>query len=241
MASNYVFESRDERIERMKRNNPGRPIELCTAVVDNMWDKRRESILGRIPERFKDAEVTDLGYLQEGAVNAINKILDSNTKNNSVGLILCGPTGSGKTYAGYALIKWLAQKNPEMISYFTSYPKAMQSLKTEFYSGAYEELGSTWDRLNNESGMYDGLILLDDVSSTKPTDFELDKLLAIIDKRVDNFMPFILTTNIKMEDWVSVFGERIASRLTGYCDVIEFEALDRRLDNKTDNAETHAE
>jgi DNA replication protein DnaC len=231
---NNLLETRDQRIERMQRDNPGRPIELCIAVVDEMWDKKRANILKRIPERFRDADIQDLGYIADGLIPSLEHILNNRDKDDNVGLILSGPTGSGKTHAVYAVLKWLAERNPEVISFISDYPQVIQSLRTEFSTGTYDELGSIWDKLNNNSGMSGGLIILDDVSSAKPTDFELDKMMAIISRRVDEYMPFIITTNIKTDDFINIFGERLASRLLGYSEIIEFKTIDRRIKEKKD-------
>lgn len=230
MASIYKFELRDERIERMHRDNPGRPIELCTAVVDGMFSKKLELIESRIPERFKQASMMDLGYLEKDVNQAVDEMFEPPEKNNKVGIIFCGPTGSGKTHAAYAVVRMIAQKNPEMIAAMMSYSDVFSALKNEFTHDSYEELGSTWDRLRNESGMYDGLLMVDDISSQHLTEFELDKLLQFLEKRLNSYMPFLLTTNIREEDFKAVFGERLASRLSGYCNIVEFTERDKRLE-----------
>lgn len=222
MASNFKFETRDERIERMYKDNPGRPIELCTAVVDGIWENKRSAIKSLIPTRFQEASIEDFGYMKKVLVDAIQLIFDPPTSNNKVGVIFSGPAGTGKTHAAYAILKMILEKNPEMIASMSSYSDVMSQLKTEFSSGSYEEMGSMWDKLNNISGMYDGLLFIDDVSSQKITDFELDKLMGLLETRFNSYMPFILTTNVKPKDFKSVFGERIASRLIGYCEVVDF-------------------
>lgn len=234
MASSQKFETRDERIERMQRDNPGRPIELCVAVVDGIWDKKRELIDSRIPDRFMDASIHDLGYLEPIVVEAIHDLFESPEKNDKVGVIFCGHAGSGKTHAAYAVVNMIKDANPEMIGYMTNYSQAINTLKSEFTaSNSSEEMGSMWDRLNNESGMYDGILIVDDVSSQKFTDFEADKLMMFLERRFNSYLPFLLTTNVKLEDFKAVFGERLASRLFGYCEIIEFEDRDKRITDET--------
>ncbi|MCR4261110.1 MAG: AAA family ATPase [Candidatus Colwellbacteria bacterium] len=232
MASKYYFETRDERIERMFRDNPGRPIQLCTAVVDGIWDKKRKLIDSHIPERFKDASIEDLGYLSRGILDAVQAMFEQPDKNEQVGVIFCGPAGSGKTHAAYAVMNMLKEKNPEMIALMTTYSQAFSAVKSEFANGSFEEMGSMWDRLNNESGMYDGLLMLDDISSQKLTDFEVDKLMMFLERRLNSYMPFLMTTNVKPDDFKTVFGERLGSRLFGYATIIEFEEIDKRLEEK---------
>lgn len=242
MSSTYKFETRDERIERMHLDNPGRPIELCTAVVDGIFEKKRELIELQIPERFKHASMADLGYLGKEIESAVQEMFDPPFKNNKVGVIFCGPTGSGKTHAAYAVIKAISEKNPEMIGCITTYADALSSLKNEFTHDEYDDFGSMWDKLRNDSGMYDGLLVVDDVSAQHITEFEVDKLLMFLEKRFNSFMPFLLTTNIKPEDFKSAFGERLASRLLGYCNLIEFDQLDKRFyESDSNNPEPHHE
>jgi DNA replication protein DnaC len=231
MASKYQFESRDERIERMFRDNPGRSIQLCTAVVDGIWDKKRELITSKIPERFSQASLDDLGYLAKDVTQAVEAMFKSPTENETVGIILSGPAGSGKTHTGYAIMRLLAEKNPEMVAFMTTYPQVMHALRQEFSKDAYEELGSMWDKINNNSGMYDGVVFIDDLSVSKQTDFEVDKLTMFLDRRMNEYMPFILTTNVAPENFKEVFGERLASRFMGYCEIILFEERDKRLDS----------
>jgi DNA replication protein DnaC len=235
MSSKYKFETRDERIERMARDNPGQRIELCTAVVDNMWESKRQLIRDEIPERFLEAGIADLGYSIAKIVEAVSKILDSTVKDDNIGLIFCGPAGSGKTYAAYAVIQMISERNPEMIAFMADYSRASSDLKNEFYKGTYEQMGSTWDRMTNESGIYNGLMFLDDVPGSKPTDFELDKLLMVLERRFNYYMPFMLTTNISPENFKEVFGERIASRLLGYCKIITFGDEDQRIKKNDEN------
>jgi DNA replication protein DnaC len=233
MASTYLFESRDQRIERMHKNNPGKPIELCTAGVDIIWEKKRDLIQSRIPDRFAGADMQEIGYIAKSITASLAKVFDSPQKNNKVGVIFYGPPGCGKTHSAYAVIRFLLEKNPEMVGYMTSYPEAMSNLKNEFSNNSYDELSSTWDKLTNSSGLYKGILFLDDLNSTKLTDFELDKLMIILEKRLNSHMPFLITTNVAQEDFKATFGERIASRLLGYCELVEFEEVDKRAEEKS--------
>ncbi len=240
MASKTKFETRDERIERMHEDNPGRAIELCVAVVDGIWDKRRELIESRIPERFRKASMQDLGYVGDRILDGLEEMFASPEENDKVGMIFCGPAGSGKTHAAYAVVNLIKDANPDMIAYMTGYSQAISSLKAEFAHDNYGEMSSVWDKLNNDSGMYDGVLLVDDVSSQKLTDFELDKLMMFLEKRFNEYMPFILTTNVKPEDFKAIFGERLASRLFGYCVIVDFDEDDMRVANENSDRNQEA-
>ncbi len=231
MASNFLFETRDQRIYRMIKNNPNKPEPLCIAAVDEIWRQKREGLERLIPERFRDASIADLGYMTGKVITAMEDVLAPPTRNfnDPVGLVFCGPAGSGKSHTAYALLRWVADRNPERIVYVDSYAHLVQDLRGEFSSDAYTDLGATWDILNNISGLYPGLIFIDDLSSQKPTDFETDKLMMFLETRVNNYMPFFITTNVRSMDFASVFGERLASRLAGYSRIIDFETFDKRF------------
>lgn len=232
MASKFKFETREQRILRMAKDNPGRSPEICAVVVDGIWYNKKKMFDEKIPQRFKDADMADLGYVAKPIIEGVDELLDSPQRNDVVGLLYVGPAGSGKTYAAYATLKMLSEKNPEIVSGMFSYPQMIQNLRSEFSHDAYDDLGSTWDRVNNHSGMYDGLLFLDDLTSQKPTDFEVDKLTTLIDRRVNEFLPFIITTNVSVEDMGNILGERLTSRLLGFCKLVEFEDIDRRVNKE---------
>lgn len=225
------IETREERIISMHKNNPGRPLEFCAAVVDGIWDKKREAIVSKIPERFREASLADLGYMTKPIIDGLEEMFSEENK-GTVGMIFVGPAGSGKTHAAFAVMNWLSERNPEALSFMSSYSQVVQSLRQEFNSGAYDDLGSVWDKLVDESGMNSYMLFLDDFLALKPTDFEIDKMTMVIDKRVNEFLPFLLTTNVPLDKFKDVFGERLASRLIGYCEIIEFEERDVRVENK---------
>ena len=89
-------------------------------------------------------------------------------------------------------------------------------------------MGYTWDILLNDSGLAGGLIVLDDVGSSKPSDFELEKLFMVIDHRSNEYLPIIITTNVPTDKFEEFFGHRISSRLLGYFNIVEFPEKDFR-------------
>lgn len=228
MSSKIKLETLEERAERMALDNPGKSVELCSVVVEKNWEEKSERIKSRIPERFVDAEIEDLGFVMDDVIGAVGKMLAPVGENEIVGVVLSGPAGTGKTYAMYAIINRLRKRNPESIAYVTTYSAMMTSLKSEFANGSYLDMGSVWDRINNESGLYRGVLFIDDLSSQKLTDFEVDKMMMFLETRLNSYLPFVITTNIVPEDFKNVFGERLASRLFGYAALVELDAADKR-------------
>ena len=172
---------------------------------------------------FKDAKLSDFGSMGKVIQDAWEAMTAPGVL-QTTGTIFCGDCGVGKTRAAYALLQWIMEQNPEIVSLVMGYPEAIQKLRKEFANDTYEELGSVWSKLLDGS-----FIILDDVSSQKQTDFEVDKFLAFLDHRFNNHLPFLLTTNIAAEKFAEVFGDRLASRLWGFCKIVEFEEKDKRI------------
>jgi len=149
-----------------------------------------------------------------------------------MGVIFCGQAGSGKSHSAYALIREIAKTNPEAISSILNYQEAFYHLREEMFNKTMNELGSVWDELNNNSGFYNGLLFIDDLSSKKLTDFEADNLMMFLDRRFNNYFPFLFTTNVPSDEFVDIFGERLASRFYGYCQIVNFDDDDFRINKE---------
>jgi DNA replication protein DnaC len=75
--------------------------------------------------------------------------------------------------------------------------------------------------------------VLDDLDKTRPTAFAAEPLFSAIDSAVGDRKPLIVTTNLALGElakfWPHPFGEGIASRLVGYCEIHVIEGADRRV------------
>ena len=82
----------------------------------------------------------------------------------------------------------------------------------------------------NEMREYD-LLIIDDFGAERTTEYALQKLFDVIDARVKQNKPMILTTNLTMEEMKrpeNLTYERIFSRVMGVCVPIVFEGRDLR-------------
>jgi DNA replication protein DnaC len=154
--------------------------------------------------------------------NQFNKF-DKNTKS----LIICSDVlGSGKTHLALCIANHvLHHKRIE-----TRYIKAMAILleiKGTFQRSAKED---EEDVLN--SLLTPKLLVIDDLGVTPPTEFTTEIFWAVFDRRMENHLPVIITTNYLPED--NSLGMRIGkgalSRLLGMCqgNIITFKGKDLR-------------
>lgn len=219
MATRFPIRSFFDRCEQMQKDNKTQPSELIQKVVHSLRDGANSRVVKMIPTRFIGATMDDAGILEVSIKNAIEDMFTP-SPTGKAGIIITGPAGSGKTHIAVAMMKWIASKDPEVVAFFGIYPQIIQELRVEASDGSSNESGSMWDKLTNESGLFSGLIVIDDIGSAKPTDFELEKLFSIIDRRTNEFFPTIITTNIPPDQFESVFGARISSRLLGYFTIV---------------------
>jgi len=122
---------------------------------------------------------------------------------------ICGGVGTGKTTIAIQMLKLLWTEN--IAGKLINFPKWMES---------YNNLGkwntareSRLDELMN----YEGVLLLDDFILDKPTPDEIKVATAIIDNRlVEHKYLTIITSNVEINEVLSMYDPKIASRLIGY-------------------------
>ncbi len=186
--------------------------------------------LGKIPKRYRKnqkliAEGEDLEpftKLQNFKENIISEVKEGN------GLYICSNrVGNGKT--SWA-IKIMASYFKEII-YNTSLeneglyiylPTFLEDLR-RYYHTQDEETGEQL-----EAVMKCKLLIIDDIGAEKPTDWVTERLLSIINTRVNNQLSTIYTSNLSIEQLKNTLGVRVASRILGTVEEIELFGVDRR-------------
>jgi DNA replication protein DnaC len=78
------------------------------------------------------------------------------------------------------------------------------------------------------------MVFFDDIGTESPTKWVREQLYIIINHRYAEGLCSIFTSNMSLAQigHEEVLGDRIASRLDGSCDVIEFKGNDRRREEK---------
>ena len=193
---------------------------------------RREASCERLKKdlmgRYENAELSDFGYFGEELVKEIESVFNppddlTGFKN---GILLYGPPGCGKTYALNGLWKWLMGRDPSKCLLFSNYAEFMQRIREEFADGSYRESGSWWN-IVTDTEIYKGMVILDDIGTSKFSDFELEKLYIILEKRISDCAPMVISTNLPLEKNEDLLGGRISSRLNFFTQ-IAFPNVDMR-------------
>lgn len=137
---------------------------------------------------------------------------------NSRGLILRGKTGSGKTRTAWMLVKreWMTGRKIEC---FGAKELSRECVKVATESAIYAK------RWTKHMGEVD-ILFIDDFGKSDMSEFVKATLFELIENRISNLKPLILTTNDTGETLVKRFsseqGEPIVRRLREYCDSIVF-------------------
>lgn len=138
------------------------------------------------------------------------------------GAYLWGEPGTGKTYAAACAVRKavLGGTNAKLVTT----KQLLDDIRAE-YDGGQRGVLQRAERYR--------LLALDDLGAERPTEWAIETLTRLIDTRVAEGLPTIVTSNYRIGEirdlWGGMAGKRIASRLAGACRSIEVNGRDRRL------------
>jgi DNA replication protein DnaC len=162
---------------------------------------------------------------------------------SETGLLLMGPCGVGKTHLAVAALRQLMQRGHDVLFY--DYRDLLKELQASYHPDSQiNQNGILGSVLRSE------VLLLDDVGVGKPSDWVLEMVGHILNKRYNEARVTLLTTSYLdraeqprepaqlpsgqfivpqgKETLSSRIGERVRSRLYEMCRTIEIESADYR-------------
>lgn len=132
----------------------------------------------------------------------------------SKGVVLYGSVGTGKSTLCKAIINKFASKDYTCL--FISVADAMQRLKD-----AIDRKGSGVS-IEQEKLIEPHLLFLDDLGAEKSTEWAVERIFVIFEKRAAQRKHTIFTTNLMPKEIGNIYKERIADRLSEFCSWINF-------------------
>ena len=175
-----------------------------------------------IPLRYKDVKFED--------VPAEIKVHFESMVQSRRGIYIYGPVGTGKTHILWALRKKRAEiaedKKTEnvMRSWFYNTTELLHKIRSDFNNKTEDTLTDLLE--------YDGILFLDDIGAEKITDWVQETFYMIINKRYEQMLPTIFTSNLPIADLAERIGDRTASRIVEMCEIIKLDGKDRRLETQ---------
>jgi DNA replication protein DnaC len=143
------------------------------------------------------------------------------------GLVLLGPIGVGKTTIAAATdIDYMAAHLNSSSPRWISTTLALSDLSRSFSNPDRER---TIEALTGKGTP----LILDDIDKAKPNVFAAEQLFCAIDGCIAHDRPLLVTTNLMPSglavNWPKPYGQAIASRLAGHCELHKVTGRDRRL------------
>jgi DNA replication protein DnaC len=182
----------------------GKSVSECRCA----FNRRIRSL---VPLRFRQASLPDF---PAPLVQHIEAWLSKPTD----GLLIFGETGTGKTHLAAALIMLLARAS-----------RAAAFLPAATF---FREVRETMRENRSESALLETFmasefLCIDDIGSGALSGFERRILLEILERRLNELRPTIVTSNWDLGMIAEEMDQRIASRLSGFVQ-IELKGEDRR-------------
>jgi DNA replication protein DnaC len=162
----------------------------------------------RIPKAYYKAKFSDLKGIDSLIAQAKEAI------DNGQGITFIGKVGSGKTHLAICLMRYFWNKNKPPIREapeFINIPDLILEIKDSWSKGDSSQARSEKDIIDYY--VRPSLIVLDDLGVGKIGDWARGVFYMLIDRRIREEKPTILTSNLTPTRIANEIDDRIASRL----------------------------
>ncbi|MBQ8611415.1 MAG: ATP-binding protein [Oscillospiraceae bacterium] len=185
------------------------------------------------PELQRCTFENDLGYNKKQMDIARRYVQNwEDFRENSVGLLLWGGVGTGKSYIAGCIANALLDKGVPVM--MTNFPRVLNKL-TDMYSG---DRTAYIDSLKSFQ-----LLVVDDLGVERNTEFVIEQVYHIVDSRYRSHLPLIVTTNLSIKETKSpedLAKKRIYDRILERCAAVQVNDQNIREINKRINMEKAA-
>lgn len=140
------------------------------------------------------------------------------------GMYIHGSVGTGKTHAAYAMAEH-AQSEMKLSVMFWNVTELLAEMRADFDRTQY-------DKHHVEERLMDfrGVLFLDDIGAEKMTEWVAEQFYRVVNKRYEEALPTIFTSNLPVFELGDRLGDRTASRIVEMCDIYPLNGADRRIE-----------
>jgi DNA replication protein DnaC len=163
----------------------------------------------------RDTEIGISYYdLARLAYQATENFINNFAKNpNADGILFTGQVGSGKTFLACCIANALLKKGKPIL--FAVVPDLLDQIRSTYDFARNSEVITEFDILDKAKQA--PLLILDDLGVHNYTEWTKNKIYSILNYRLNQRLPVIVTTNIIPEELEQYLGERTTSRLLEMC------------------------
>lgn len=177
-----------------------------------------------IPQRYVDHQLATFRAVAgtEKALAAARACVDEPR-----GMVLIGKPGSGKTHLAVGILRAIAEAGSERdtsLSFFRSrfvvVPDLLDTLRERINDSTVRDPLPTLATAP--------LLVLDDLGREKPSEWVTDRLYVLVNRRYNNLLPTIVTTNYQLSELADRGYDAMMSRLRDGASVVTLTAGDYR-------------
>ncbi|MEU6375865.1 ATP-binding protein [Streptomyces sp. NPDC046909] len=134
-------------------------------------------------------------------------------------LLIVGTTGTGKTHQAYGAIRSLLIAGVRL--------RWKATTAADLYAELRPRPGHDGERELMDLARCP-LLIIDDLGAAKNSEWTEEITMRLINRRYNEMLPTLITTNLGMADLRQHIGDRVASRLTEMSDKVILDGPDRR-------------
>jgi DNA replication protein DnaC len=221
--SDLVAKARDAAVAHTEEHGEYEQKDLVGAELKRKHDRHLNAVFSKLHRRMTFPSFVTQNKSQADAKVACHSYASAIVKGDEVsGLLLSSPPGRGKTHLGVATLQAVAL--PERRVEVCQVPNFLAEIKAAFSTRSDADP----DLILNQMKTAD-VLLLDDLGAERETEWAIETLYLLIDFRVQEELPTIITTNLGLTEFNQradgefsknygddpVFCSRIYSRLRG--------------------------
>lgn len=161
-------------------------------------------------------ELTGLTYYESArrCLEAARRFIATySQENHGRGLFIFGPVGSGKTFLAAAIANALTAAGREVL--FIVVPDFLDAVRATYDRRPQEDTQTELELIDTARKV--AILILDDLGAHNYTEWTCNKIYSLINYRLINELPTVITSNLDLKALEEYLGERTTSRIVQLC------------------------